>query len=98
MQNRLAALRVLHLFPSLLVAGVATALVRIADRVAPASRYAAIGVGMLLYQCSIGIVNDLADLPSDRQHKPWKPLARGLLSVRLAAVVAAMCMAGGVTL
>ena len=52
-----------------------------------------LGLGMLAYQFSIGIANDVVDAKDDRVAKPWKPLASGRVS-RRAAVLAAACCAG----
>lgn len=80
------------------MAGVTAGLVRLADSSAPQSRYVTMGVGMLLYQFAIGLVNDVVDVPQDRLTKPWKPLARGPASSALAATLAAACVLSGVVL
>ena len=42
------------------------ALVPLADRNAGIGLYLALGLGMLAYQFSIGVTNDIIDLPDDR--------------------------------
>jgi 4-hydroxybenzoate polyprenyltransferase len=95
----LHAARVIHPFPSALVAATALVLVAIADANSPFSRYVAIGLGMLFYQAAIGATNDLVDFESDRLAKPWKPLVAGALSARTATGIAGVsCVAGlGIT-
>ena len=46
---------------------------------------------MLCIQFSIGALNDAVDAPIDRRQKPWKPVARGLVSAR-SAVLGAVVM------
>ena len=84
----LMAFRALHPFPSLLVTLLTLALVPLADRGAPPARYIALGLGMLCFQFTIGLVNDLADREQDRAAKPWKPLASGRLPVAAARALA----------
>jgi 4-hydroxybenzoate polyprenyltransferase len=91
----LRAARVVHPFPSILVAATAVALAAIADADAPPSRYLAVGLPMLLFQFTIGAANDVIDFESDRHARPGKPLVAGLLSRRAAALVAGVsCVAG----
>jgi 4-hydroxybenzoate polyprenyltransferase len=87
MTHRLAALRGLHPFPSLLVATMTVAIIPLADRDAPLSRYVTLGLGMLFYQFALGLLNDIVDLPEDRRTKPWKPLVRGLIPAGLALLL-----------
>ena len=87
-RDSLAVLRVVHPFPSFLVALVAVALVPLTDSEAPLDRYLTLGLGMLLFQFTIGLVNDIVDLASDGVAKPWKPLVRGAISRRTAVLVA----------
>jgi 4-hydroxybenzoate polyprenyltransferase len=88
-------MRILHPFPSLLVALLATALVPLADSGAPPSRYLVLGLGMLCYQFAIGVVNDIADAPQDRVHKPSKPLVAGIVSMRAAQGLAVSLILAG---
>ena len=90
-----AALRLLHPFPSFLVAGLTVALVRVAQADAGPGLYLQLGLGMLLYQFSIGIANDVVDAPDDAVAKPWKALPRGVVSRRAAVLAAAGCAGGG---
>jgi len=88
--------RLVHPFPSIVVAALTAALVPFAggsDRVGLAAQ---LGIGMLLFQFAIGAANDLADIDLDRHSKPRKPLARGTLSPRTARVIATVAAAGGI--
>jgi 4-hydroxybenzoate polyprenyltransferase len=87
--------RLVHPFPSLLVAAVTTALVPLANHSAGPALYVEVGLGMLLYQFAIGAANDVLDEELDRRTKPWKPIVAGRVSRRLAIAVAAACAAGG---
>ena len=99
MRSALRAARVIHPFPSVLVAATALVLVAVADAGVPVHVYVAVGLGMLFYQATIGTANDLADMDSDRLLKPSKPLVAGALTPRAAAgLAAATCLAGlGIT-
>jgi len=88
-------LRLLHPFPSFLVAGLTLALVRVADAGADRGLYFELGLGMLLYQFSIGIANDVVDSADDAVAKSWKALPRGVISRRQAVLAAAGCAGGG---
>src|SRR3970040_504096 len=57
----LTTLRVVHPFPSFLVAGLTVALVPLANADAGLGLYLSLGIGMLLFQFAIGLVNDLVD-------------------------------------
>lgn len=85
----IALLRLVHPFPSALVAAVTAALAAFPDHGSGAGLAVQLGLGMLLFQFAIGIANDVADLEADRVAKPWKPLARGLVSPRTATLLAA---------
>ena len=98
MRRRLIALRSLHPFPSLLVATLTVGMVPLADSAAPLGRYVTLGLGMLFYQFTIGLVNDLVDVSEDRSAKPWKPLVRGAISPRFALVVAVTCLVAALVL
>jgi len=95
MSAAVAAWRLVHPFPSIAVAALTAALVPFAGGAGRGALTAQLGIGMLLYQFAIGAANDLADLDLDRQTKPWKPLARGALSPRVARAIAAAGAAGG---
>lgn len=82
-------MRVLHPFPSLLVAALTVALAAFADAGAPRSLIIRLGAGMLLFQFAIGVTNDIVDLENDRRAKPWKPIARGAISRQTAVLLAA---------
>lgn len=95
---RIDTLRLVHPFPSVLVAALTAAIVLLADRDAPLERYAILGFGMLMFQFAIGITNDVVDAEDDRSAKPWKPLARGDLSLRSAWALAALLVGAGLLL
>ncbi|MBA4180638.1 MAG: hypothetical protein C0506_08635 [Anaerolinea sp.] len=88
-------MRLVHPFPSFLVAGLTVALVRVADARAGAGLYAQLGLGMLLFQFAIGIANDVVDVEADAAAKPWKAIPRGVVSRRTATLGAAGCAGGG---
>jgi 4-hydroxybenzoate polyprenyltransferase len=90
-----AIFRALHPFPSFLVAALTLLLIPFADRHAAASLYAELGLGMLCFQFSIGLTNDIVDVVDDAQAKPRKPLPSGALSRRIAVyVVVGLAVAG----
>ena len=91
-----AALRLVHPFPSLLD-GVVVALVAL---VAGGSVPVALGLGlsMTLLQCTIGTVNDIVDAPRDAGIKAGKPIPDGVVSTAQARLVAAACAGGGLLL
>lgn len=53
---------------------------------------------MLGIQCSIGALNDLVDAPLDALQKPRKPIAAGLVPVRVAGAIAIGGAAAGIAL
>jgi 4-hydroxybenzoate polyprenyltransferase len=57
-----------------------------------------LAVAMLCLQASIGTLNDLADVGRDRDHKPGKPLPRGLVSIATGRLVVAGSLLAGLTL
>lgn len=81
--------RLLHPFPSLLNAITAGALACIAVRGWPGgARLLSLMATMLLIQFTIGAANDWADRDLDRSARPEKPVAAGLVSPRLALMLA----------
>jgi len=95
--GRLAArARVFHPFPSLLDAAVVAAVAAVAG--APAARIALLAVAMLVLQFSIGAANDWADAPADATANPAKPIPRGLVRRRTAALLAAVFAGIGLAL
>lgn len=84
-----------HPFPSVLVTAVTVAIAVFADPDGSRVTWAQLGVGMLLFQFSIGIMNDVVDAADDRASKPWKPIARGAFRRDRAALVAGMCAGAG---
>ena len=95
---KLSVVRLLHPFPSLLVAGVTVVIAVLADRHAGVGFFARIGGGMLLFQFAIGIANDVVDLEDDARAKPWKPLPRRAVGRQAAVLLAAACAGGGLLL
>jgi len=89
------AVRIVHLFPAVLVAALTTGLVALADRDAPVALYVQLGLGMLFYQFAIGVANDVMDTEADATAKPWKPIPSGLVSLRTARLLAAGFVAAG---
>ena len=87
----LAAVAVVHPFPSALVALVVLALALIAQ--APPETALVLALAMLGMQTSIGATNDLADASVDGVHQPTKPIPSGLVG-RPAAI--ALAVAGAV--
>jgi len=79
-----------HPGPSLLVATTTVAIARLAVR-GPQRRPVLLRVGgsVLATQVAIGVANDWADVERDRIAKPHKPLVRGMLTRRVAALVGA---------
>ena len=71
------------------------ALLFVADADAGVALYVQLGLGMLLYQFSIGIVNDVVDASDDAVAKPWKAIPRGTVTRRAATLVAAACAGAG---
>lgn len=90
-----AVLRVLHPFPSFLVAGLTVALVPFADPDAEVALYVVLGLGMLAYQFAVGVANDVVDAANDAVTKPWKPVAQGAISRRAATLLCAGLAGGG---
>jgi len=86
-------LRVVHPFPSALDAVAAAAIALVAG--AEPTVAARLGLGMLGFQFTIGVANDLADEPSDRRTHPRKPLAAGMLVRREAAGVLFVALSFG---
>lgn len=70
------------------MAALTLALIPFADRHAATLRYAELGLGMVCFQFSIGLTNDIVDASADAKAKPWKPLPSGALSRRIAVYVA----------
>jgi 4-hydroxybenzoate polyprenyltransferase len=69
-----------HPGPSLLVTLVLVAIAGLAGRGVPdAVRILQLTGTMLPIQLSIGVINDVVDLPDDAIAQPYKPLARGVL-------------------
>ena len=98
--TRLAALaglvRLVHPFPSLLCSAATGTIASLAGADAPTA--ARLFVAMLGIQVSIGAMNDLVDAPLDATQKPRKPIPSGLVTRRVAGLVAAGGGAAGILL
>jgi len=94
----LSAVRLVHPFPSVVVAAVTVGFTVLVDPFPGIQTAAYLGIGMLCYQLAIGIVNDVVDADADRQTKPWKAVARGVVSGRAAAILACILAASGLLL
>ncbi|MEO8272588.1 MAG: UbiA family prenyltransferase [Chloroflexota bacterium] len=98
--TRLAAVaglvRLVHPFPSLLCATATGTIAALAGADPPT--ILRLFVGMLAIQVSIGALNDLVDAPLDAAQKPRKPIPSGLVTPRVAGLVAAGGGAGGIAL
>lgn len=94
--NRLVALvRLVHPFPSAVVAAVTVALIPLADNGAPVSLYLELGIGMLCFQFAIGVANDVVDRLDDAAAKPWKAIPSGAISPRAATLLATLLAGAG---
>lgn len=82
--------RLLHPFPSLLVTTATAVFAELATGGhAPADRLLRLVVAMACAQFAVGSANDVVDRDLDRRTKPWKPVARGIISPRAATAFAA---------
>jgi geranylgeranylglycerol-phosphate geranylgeranyltransferase len=83
-----------HPGPSLLVTAVTVAAAGLLTRRLPSER-TAIGLALLMLtaQLAIGVLNDWADIASDRVSKPFKPIVRGRVRRSHAAGLAALLLA-----
>lgn len=85
-----------HPGPSVLVTIVFVAVAALAGRSVPdPARVLQLAGMMLPIQFAIGVINDVGDLQDDTAGKPWKPLPRGTVSRRAAAVAGALLGAAG---
>ncbi|MBJ7610507.1 MAG: UbiA family prenyltransferase [Candidatus Dormibacteraeota bacterium] len=83
-----------HPGPSLLVTVVTVAAAGLLTRGLPSGRTTlGLVLVMLPGQLAIGALNDWVDVASDRTSKPFKPIARGLVTPRGAAMVTASMLA-----
>ncbi|MEO8897728.1 MAG: UbiA family prenyltransferase [Candidatus Dormibacter sp.] len=83
-----------HPGPSLLVTAVTVAAAGLLIRRMPSERTAlGLVLVMLPSQLAIGTLNDWADAASDRVSKPFKPIARGLVRRRDAALLGVLLLA-----
>lgn len=89
MSPRLAAIRLVHPFPSALNALLVLGLASLAGAAPPAAL--TLALAMLLLQFSIGAANDYFDVETDARAKPAKPIPRGLVSRRTALGLAGAC-------
>ncbi len=94
----LTAVRILHPFPSFLVAGLTAVLAALAAGEDRSVLAAWLGITMLCYQFAIGITNDISDAELDREQKPWKPLAAGAVQRRTASILASAFVFAGLVI
>ncbi len=92
-----------HPGPSVLVTVVFVALAGLAGRAVPdPTRIVQLVGTMLPIQLSIGVINDVVDLPADTVAQPYKPLVRGVLRRSTAAwigvILAAIGLASAATI
>lgn len=87
--------RLVHPFPSVVVAAVTVAFAFLAEKSPDVGIVVALGLGMLCYQFAIGVANDIIDSNDDAQSKAWKAMARGLISRRPAIALASALAAVG---
>ena len=86
----------LHPGPSVLVTATFVAIAGLAQGAVPsASLSVRLVLLMLPIQFAIGVTNDVADVRADTAMKPYKPLVRGLVGRRSAAVLAAVLAIAG---
>ncbi|MDB5056684.1 MAG: UbiA prenyltransferase [Chloroflexi bacterium] len=85
----LAWFRLLHPFPSFLVTIASGVFAEMAAAGhAPADRLLRLVVSVICSQFAIGSANDVVDRHLDLVTKPWKPVARGIVSVSAATTLA----------
>ena len=90
---------VVHPGPSLLVTAVFVAAAGFAAGAVPSALRALQLAGVMLpIQFAIGVVNDAADADRDTVAKPYKPLVRGVLDRRRAALAGALLAAFGLAI
>lgn len=93
---RLAALRLVHPFPSILDGLVVAAVALLAG----GEVVTAVGLGtsMTFLQFAIGALNDLVDAPADAGRRPPKAIPAGLVTIAQARIVVAVCAIFGLGL
>lgn len=95
----LRVVRVIHPFPTLLNVAAVAGLAFVAARgMPPAGLLARMLAMMFCAQATIGVVNDYYDRTLDAATKPWKPVASGLVSPRVAVALALVLFAATVAL
>lgn len=88
-------LRILHPFPSVLVTAITVAIALLLGGADHRGTIASLAVGMLAYQFSIGVLNDIVDAEDDRAARISKPLSAGLIALPAARLLFAICLAIG---
>jgi geranylgeranylglycerol-phosphate geranylgeranyltransferase len=84
-RHLLAAVSVVHPFPTLLNASLVTVLAVVAG--AAGHTAVLLGGAMFGFQASIGALNDIVDAAADRRFQPQKPIPAGAISVRASAAI-----------
>ncbi len=92
----IAALRLVHPFPSVLDGAVVALIALVAG--GGLATALLLGCSMTAIQFAIGAVNDVVDAPADAGRKPGKPIPDGLVTRREAGIAAAACGAVGLFL
>ena len=87
--------RLVHPFPSVLDGVVVAVIALVAGAAVPVALQ--LGVSMLFLQCAIGVGNDVADLHRDADRAD-KAIPTGLVTLRAARVLGAVCAALGLVL
>lgn len=96
--NALRVVRVLHPFPSAIVAVTTLVLGLFAERGDAFAAPLLLAIAMLFYQFSIGAANDVVDRRDDAFAKPWKPIPAGRVPASAAIALAVACLAAGALL
>jgi 4-hydroxybenzoate polyprenyltransferase len=96
MARLIRALRLVHPFPSLVNSALVLGLALLAG--GGYTRATLLATGMLGLQFCIGTVNDLFDERVDKDTKPWKPIAAGIVTRRTGWAVALAAGGGGLVL
>ncbi|MBI2763613.1 MAG: UbiA prenyltransferase family protein [Chloroflexi bacterium] len=91
-----ARLRLVHPFPSLLNSVAVFVMASTAG--GPVTAALRLAVAMLFIQFAIGTLNDVLDAPRDRDRRPIKPIAAGLVSASTARGIALGSATGGLIL
>jgi 4-hydroxybenzoate polyprenyltransferase len=99
MHRTLAAIRIIHPFPTLLNVAATAGLAFVAAHGTPdASALVRMVLFMFFAQSAIGVTNDLFDRELDARAKPWKPLVSGRVQPSTAVVLDVACIVAAAVL